>query len=218
MAGAKLKNNQIANEDNPPNSNGESVDGGECDTSPDNHTEQTLLANDTQPKDQGVVKASSGVLQIQTVIFGFNSGRTYCVRIPSLQLCQQVMEALSKAASAARAAFEAKTAFRRSQETVRAIYNSGPFQFGAALLIFAVRPRPTTPSNPLAWRPLPPAPACLRPLPAHRALRPPSAPTTTPPSARWPAPALPHHRRLAPRASPPTALHRARGVRWAGAW
>ncbi len=155
MAGAKLKFNQVANEQILPNSNGESEGSGERSASPENHTDQSIMANDIQAKDQGIVKASSGVLQIQTVISGFNSGRTYCVRIPSIQLCQEVMEALSRAAKTARAAFEAKTAFRKSQETLRDIYNSRPFQFGTALLIFAVRPpRPAmrTPPSPICAR------------------------------------------------------------------
>jgi hypothetical protein len=91
-----------------------------------------------QSKDPAGGKASSAVLQIQTTLLGFNSGRTYYIRIPSVERCQDLLESLNKAVNMARAAYDSKSRFQKSQDFMRDVYNSRLFQYCAAFLIFAV--------------------------------------------------------------------------------
>lgn len=66
------------------------------------------------------------VIQIRTLVGGFNSGRTYYLRCSTRELSADVAAELRTLVSAARRSSEVKTRFLRSQEAVRI---SSPFFF-----------------------------------------------------------------------------------------
>ena len=100
------------------------------------------------------------VLQIHTIHDGFNSGfclplcitlrkcielcsfyfsgRAYYFRIPSRQLCLELVENFKKRAERAKREADAKSKFVKNQELALHMFNSNIFQFFVACLIFAV--------------------------------------------------------------------------------
>ena len=91
----------------------------------------------------------SNVLQIKTAADGVNSGRTYYMSTrssPNAKECRQALvKQLSTQSKRARRKAEAKSRFRRSQDKVKAVQSSMPFQLCMAALIIAVsRPQPCT--------------------------------------------------------------------------
>ncbi len=79
-------------------------------------------------------------LRIDTKLEGYNSGRTYYLKISSetefsrlaIDLAYYVKDAIKR--------FEAKTGLEKSQAKVRAMFRSPSFQFAAAFFILAVIP------------------------------------------------------------------------------
>ena len=91
----------------------------------------------------------SNVLQIKTAADGINSGRTYYMSTrssPNAKECRQALvKQLSTQSRRARRKAEAKSRFRRSQDKVKAVQTSMPFQLCMAALIVAVsQPQPCT--------------------------------------------------------------------------
>jgi hypothetical protein len=82
------------------------------------------------------VASTLSAFQIRTIPTGYNCGRKYCLQADSDDQCEELIKLLDKLAVAARRRKEAKTAIQRSQDSVRAVYNSTPFQMSSALLIF----------------------------------------------------------------------------------
>ena len=76
------------------------------------------------------------VYQLKTKADGFNSGRTYYVRVPRREQ-GQILDLCARAQTA-RQSVEAMTRFRKNQELVRIVYTSLPFQYMIASLIIAV--------------------------------------------------------------------------------
>jgi hypothetical protein len=83
-------------------------------------------------------KPNSLIIKIPTIPFGYNAGRTYHVRATSAEESRNLVEELAHAATAAKRAHEAKSAFEKYQEHARGLFFSTGFQLSAALLIFAV--------------------------------------------------------------------------------
>ena len=170
LVGTKLKLNRVSNEIHNESDVGAETRASDSENLANLNGAGAELA-EAQVKDQTTGKSSSAVLQIQTTHLGFNSGRTYYIRIPSAEQCQDVLDALTKAAKAARTAYEAKSSLRKSQDMMRSIYNSRPFQYAAAVLIFAVRAGPAVTRTASAPRPRASARAPLT-LPFARSPRP----------------------------------------------
>jgi hypothetical protein len=80
----------------------------------------------------------SKVMQIKTDPDGHNSGRTYYLRAKESDDVGQLITRLSSLAKSARKKSENKSRFERNQLTVRRVYNSRPFQYMMAALIFGV--------------------------------------------------------------------------------
>ena len=84
----------------------------------------------------------NNVLQIKTAADGLSSGRTYYISTRSNSNAADCRQALVKQLSAqariARRKAEAKSRFRRSQDKVKAVQSSMPFQLCMASLIIAV--------------------------------------------------------------------------------
>ena len=78
------------------------------------------------------------VMQIKTDPDGHNSGRTYYIRSNDSEDIGQMISRLSSLAKDARKRAENKSKFERQQLAVRRIYNSPPFQYFTAALIFGV--------------------------------------------------------------------------------
>jgi hypothetical protein len=117
-------------------------------------TSTGIFGSFTEEKEESKV-----MLQINTVPDGFNSGcsvridpfilinllspicagRTYYCKVPTVEQCRDMVFDFRKRAERARKAAEAKSSFERNQEYARNIFNSSPFQFLIACLIFAVR-------------------------------------------------------------------------------
>lgn len=83
----------------------------------------------------------SKVMQIKTDRDGHNSGRTYYLKTSEPGDFGQVIAKLSSLSKTARKRAENKTRFERQQQTVRRFYNSNPFQYMMAALIFGVMMR-----------------------------------------------------------------------------
>ncbi len=66
------------------------------------------------------------VFQIRTITGGFNAGRTYYLRAPCRDAAAETAAALTALAIAARRSAEAKSRFRRSQDTVLLQSDSPP--------------------------------------------------------------------------------------------
>ncbi len=77
----------------------------------------------------------SNVIQIKTDRDGHNSGRTYYLRTKE---SDDIVTILSGLAKSARRRAENKSRFERHQLQVRTVYNSPPFQYLVAALIFGV--------------------------------------------------------------------------------
>ena len=77
--------------------------------------------------------------QIKTIPNGFTSGRTYALKAYTSSQFGAIVSDLERLSAEARAEAEAKSNFRRSQDRVRSIYNSTPFQILVAMLIVLVR-------------------------------------------------------------------------------
>ncbi len=88
----------------------------------------------------GTGMSPQNALTIETVDGGHNSGRTYTLRAPSHERCRELVASIAARAATARAAAYARTRFRRSQERIRRVYVSKPFQFSVAILIVTVQP------------------------------------------------------------------------------
>ena len=78
------------------------------------------------------------MLQIATNLHGFNSGRTYCLRMESDKF-NNIMKTWSVCAQKARRRAEARTVFEKVQREIRGFYDSWIFQTVIALAIAAVR-------------------------------------------------------------------------------
>lgn len=81
------------------------------------------------------------IFQIRTIPGGFNSGRTYYVKADSKEDCELISTELRAKAAAARRKAEGTSRFINSQNKVREIYYSAPFQVISSLLIITVRPK-----------------------------------------------------------------------------
>jgi hypothetical protein len=81
----------------------------------------------------------SNVIQIKTDREGHNSGRTYYFRTKTPDEDGQLVTTLSRLAKSAKIKAENKSRFQRNQLHVRTVYNSQPFQYLIAALIFGVR-------------------------------------------------------------------------------
>ena len=81
---------------------------------------------------------TSKVMQIKTDREGHNSGRTYYIRANESDDFGQMVATLSTLAKHARKRAENKSRFQRNQLKVRRLYNSRPFQYFTAILIFGV--------------------------------------------------------------------------------
>ena len=81
---------------------------------------------------------TSKVMQIKTEREGHNSGRTYYIRANDTDDLSQMIARLSKLAKHARKRAENKSRFQKNQLKVRRLYNSRPFQYFTAILIFGV--------------------------------------------------------------------------------
>uniref|UniRef100_A0A7S0MVB5 EF-hand domain-containing protein n=2 Tax=Cryptomonas curvata TaxID=233186 RepID=A0A7S0MVB5_9CRYP len=79
----------------------------------------------------------SHALQISTIKDGHNSGRAYYLRVESQEKMETLMRFLQKSSKAARRRVEAQSFFRKSQHTVRKIYESNVVQGLIAVLIAA---------------------------------------------------------------------------------
>ena len=86
----------------------------------------------------------NNVLQIKTAADSLKSGRTYYVSTRcnpnAAESRRALVKQLSVQSKIARRKAEAKSRFQRSQEKVKAVQTSMPFQFIMATLIMAVRP------------------------------------------------------------------------------
>ncbi len=82
----------------------------------------------------------SSVIQIKTDLDGHNSGRTYYIRTKTSGDDGQLITTLSSLAKSAKIRAENKSRFERNQLQVRRVYNSHPFQYLMACLIFGVHP------------------------------------------------------------------------------
>jgi hypothetical protein len=80
----------------------------------------------------------SNVIQIKTDRDGHNSGRTYYLRTNESEDGGQFVSTLSGLAKAAKKRAENKSRLERNQLKVRGVYNSRPFQYLMAALIFGV--------------------------------------------------------------------------------
>jgi hypothetical protein len=101
----------------------------------------------------GQMNTSTNILQIQTMVDGYNSGRTYHLRTSSQEECTSLVDALSKKSKLARKMAEARTRFEKYQQKVGLVVTSTAYQCFIAFLI-AVVPSPPFPrrSHPLAPR------------------------------------------------------------------
>ncbi len=81
---------------------------------------------------------TSKVMQIKTDRDGNNSGRTYYISANESDDLGQMIARLSSLAKSARKRAENKSRFERNQLKVRRFYNSRPFQYFMAVLIFGV--------------------------------------------------------------------------------
>ena len=82
------------------------------------------------------VASTLSAFQIRTVPLGYNCGRKYCLQANSDPQCEELIKLLDKLTIAARKRKEAKTALQRSQDAVRVVFESSPFQMSSAVLIF----------------------------------------------------------------------------------
>ena len=113
-------------------------------------------------------------IQIRTETYGFNSGRTYYIRIAGGQQGYAIAS-LSSLCRVARQNKEAITRFRKNQEAVRRVYCSAPVQYLIAALIAAVRP-PAPRASRHRTRPLVMAAPSPRHHPSPAARRPAGSP------------------------------------------
>ena len=97
------------------------------------------LAAELVCEEESTARLFVNALQIATVPDGYNSGRSYYLQAGSSQLKQEVSSQLQSLVYAARKKAEVQTHFGQAQASVRRVYVSKPFQYGAALLITAVR-------------------------------------------------------------------------------
>jgi hypothetical protein len=82
------------------------------------------------------VASTISAFQIRTLPLGHNCGRKYCMQADSDAECEELIKLLVKLAKSARQRQEAKSVFQRSQDAMRAIFISSPFQTCSAVLIF----------------------------------------------------------------------------------
>ncbi len=101
----------------------------------------------------GQMNTSTNILQIQTLVDGYNSGRTYHFRTSTQEECTNLARAISKKSKVARKAVEARTRFEKYQKKVRTVVKSTPYQCFVAFLIGAVTPRAHLPRVPIRLRP-----------------------------------------------------------------
>ena len=123
-------------------------------------------------------RSSTRMLQIATDQHGFNSGRTYYLRVDGDAL-DEMVKTWSKLARKARRRAEARTLFEKVQREVRRAYDSSVFQTLVALMIAAVRLRSTPPPLTTA-PPAQLAPRLLAPHPPQKPSPRSDAPRPTP--------------------------------------
>eukprot|EP00291_Cryptomonas_curvata_P012215 CAMPEP_0172202658 /NCGR_PEP_ID=MMETSP1050-20130122/30796_1 /TAXON_ID=233186 /ORGANISM="Cryptomonas curvata, Strain CCAP979/52" /LENGTH=244 /DNA_ID=CAMNT_0012880677 /DNA_START=80 /DNA_END=810 /DNA_ORIENTATION=- len=80
---------------------------------------------------------SDAIIQIKTIPEGFNSGRTYHLQADSEEQGSAIASQLEKISKDVKHHAEAKSRFQKSQEKVKAIYCSLPFQTTIAILIIS---------------------------------------------------------------------------------
>jgi hypothetical protein len=80
----------------------------------------------------------SNAIQIKTIQDGHNSGRTYYIRSKTSEDDGRLVTTLTRLAKSAKIRAENKSRFERNQLQVRKVYNSRPFQYLMAVLIFGV--------------------------------------------------------------------------------
>jgi hypothetical protein len=78
------------------------------------------------------------VLQIETIPEGYNSGRIYRIRFKTPRDFDATIILITRLAATARERAEAKTRFRKSQDSVNRIFSSNLLQRFLAILIAAV--------------------------------------------------------------------------------
>jgi hypothetical protein len=76
---------------------------------------------------------------VETIIDGYNSGRTYDLQAESPELCSKIVSMIGQLAQKARSASQKKTRFESSQQAVLKVHNSLLYQGAATTLILAVR-------------------------------------------------------------------------------
>ena len=86
-------------------------------------------------------------IKIITKEDGYNAGRSYFLQISSHTTRLQVIGLLNKHISLLRRKAEARSKFKRSQDSVKRVINSSTFQALSALLIVAVPPPPAQKSQ-----------------------------------------------------------------------
>ena len=91
--------------------------------------------------DKGASKPrdKAAVLEIKTLPDGYNSGRTYYLRIKPVDRCKELASDFLLKAAVARRRKEASSRFRRNQRLLRTLTDSTLFQCTGAFLIFLVR-------------------------------------------------------------------------------
>jgi hypothetical protein len=82
------------------------------------------------------VASTLSAFQIRTIPCGYNCGRKYCLQAGSDSQCEELIKLLDKLVSSAHQKRQAKSTFQRSQDAMRKLFNSSPFQMGSAALIF----------------------------------------------------------------------------------
>jgi len=106
-----------------------------------NHTRPSLIARLSNKQSEGQVQSTfrgkgyRDILQIKTVVDGYNCGRTYHLRFRSNQLCAEVLRELNLRSNAAVQAEKQIAWILQYQGAARTIYESSWFQLFTALLI-----------------------------------------------------------------------------------
>ena len=79
-------------------------------------------------------------------------GRIYYFRVPSREICLEMVADFTKRAELSKRRADAKSRFERNQERARLLFNSTPFQCFFASLIFLVSPQPSSLDSPLSMQ------------------------------------------------------------------
>jgi hypothetical protein len=103
------------------------------------HNSKNKMEAEEESDKKNTSKLIGNAFQIATDTNGYNSGRSYYLQTASASQKQEIIAHLKILATSARKKAEVKSLFRKTQDRVRALYISRPFQSGAALLIVAVQ-------------------------------------------------------------------------------